>query len=44
MLLSEMSIQEVVKDCANFGNADESHLMHVCFDHCTEYDSDVVFF
>ncbi len=42
MLLSEMSIQEVVKDCAIFGSADGSHRLHVCFNLCTEYDSDVV--
>ncbi len=42
MLLSEMSIQEVVKDCASFGGADGSDLLHFCFDHRTEYDPDVV--
>ncbi len=42
-LRSEMSIQEVVKDCASFGSADGSDLLHLCFDHCTEYDPDVVF-
>ncbi len=43
MLQSEMSIQEVVKDCAGFGSTDGSHLLHLCFD-LTEYDPDVVFY
>ncbi len=43
MLLSEMSIQKVVKACARLGSADGSHLLHLCFDHRTEYDPDVVF-
>ncbi len=43
MLQSEMSIQEVVKECASFGNADGSHLLHLCFDNRTEYDPDVLF-
>ncbi len=43
MLPSEMLIQEVVKDCASFGCANGSHLLHLCFDHRTEYDADVVF-
>ncbi len=43
MLQSEMSIQEVVKDCTSFRAADGSNLLHLCFDHCTEYDPDVVF-
>ncbi len=43
MLQSEMSIQEVAKDCASFGSTDGSHLLHLCFDHNTEYDPDVVF-
>ncbi len=42
MLPSEMLIQEVVKDCASFGSANGSHLLHLCFDHRTEYDADVV--
>ncbi len=41
MLQSEMSIQELAKDCAGFGSADGSHLLHLCFDHKTEYDPDV---
>ncbi len=43
MLLSEMSIQEVVMDCASFGDADGSNLLHLCFDHHTEHDRDVLF-
>ncbi len=38
-----MSIQEVIKDCASFGGVDWSNLLHLCFDHHTEYDPDVVF-
>ncbi len=36
MLLSEMSVQEVVMDCA-------SNLLHFSVDHRSEYDPDVVF-
>ncbi len=43
MLRSEMSIQEVVKDCASFGSADGSHLLHLCFNNISKYDPDVVF-
>ncbi len=43
MLQSEMLIQEVLKDCASFGGADGSRQLHLCFDHRTEYDPDVVF-
>ncbi len=43
MLPSEMSIQEVVKDCVSFGGADEINLLHLCFDLCTECDPNVVF-
>ncbi len=43
MLMSEMSIQEVVKDCVSFGRADECDLLHLCFDLCIECDPDVVF-
>ncbi len=38
-----MTIQGVVKDCASFGSADGSHLLHLCFDFHTEYDPDVLF-
>ncbi len=43
MLQSEMSIQEVVKACASFRGADGRHLLHLCFDNGTEYDTDVIF-
>ncbi len=43
MLTSEMSIQEVVKDCVSFGRADECDLLHLFFDLCIECDPDVVF-
>ncbi len=42
MLPSEKSIQEVVKDCVSFGSADESHLLHLCFENITEYGPDVL--
>ncbi len=35
MLLSEMSVQEVVMDCA-------SNLLHFSIDHRSEYDPDVI--
>ncbi len=39
MIQSEMSVLEVVKDCASFGGADGSDLLHLCFDDRTEYDT-----
>ncbi len=32
-----------IKDCASIGSADGNHLLHLCFDHSTEFDPDVVF-
>ncbi len=43
MLQRQMSIHEVAKDCARFGGADGNKLLHLCFDHRTDYDPDVVF-
>ncbi len=37
-----MSIQEVAKDFESFGGDDGSHILHLCFDHSTEYKPDVV--
>ncbi len=42
-LMSELWIQEVVKDCASFRVDDGSYLHHLCFDNSTEYDSEVAF-
>ncbi len=39
-----MSTQEEVYDCAGFGGVDGSNLLHLCFDHHSESNPEVVFY
>ncbi len=39
-----MTIQEVEKDHASLAHVDESDLVHLCFDNCSECDPDTVFY
>jgi len=43
MLLNEILTQDELQDCASIRGVDGLGLLHLCFDHHSESDPDVVF-